>query len=147
MLKHICNILSYMSTFCGKTQSWNECETKRRVEIVNKCLDVYDMIYPFNDRKVLLTQNDLKRVHEVMDHLFYDVSYPVMDECGVDVNLEVECPGWLEIKKVVILRFFSKVRLEREFGLFEEEVEGTGHIRPVRRKDGSNLKGTGFFLP
>ena len=44
------------------------------------------------------------------------------------------------------MRFFSKVRLEREFDLFEEEVEGTGHIRPIRREDGTSLKGTGVFL-
>ena len=138
-------ILSDMSTFRGSSESWNESETKRRVEIINKCLDVYDMIYPFNYKKVLFNQHELKRVHKVMDHLFYDISYPVMDECRVDVNLEVACPGWLELKKV-ILRFFSKVRLEREFDLFEEEVEGTGHIRPILREDGTSLKGTGVFL-
>ena len=145
MLKHICNIFSYMSTFSGNSQSWNESETKRRVEIVNKCLDVNDMIYPFNDGKVLLTQYELKRVHEVMDHLFYDISYPVMDECRVDVNLEVGYPGWLELKKV-ILRFFSKVKLEREFDSYDEEVEGARHIRPVRRKNDSSFKGTGCFM-
>ena len=73
-------ILSDMSTFRGSSESWNESETKGRVEIINKCLDVYDMIYPFNYKKVLFNQHELKRVHKVMDHLFYDISYPVMDE-------------------------------------------------------------------
>ena len=145
MLKHICHIFTYMSTFKGNSQSWNESATKRRVDIINKLLDAYDMIYPFNYGKVLFTQDELKRVHEVMDHLFYDISYPVMDEPGVDVNVEIGCPGWLDLKKV-ILRFFSKVKLEREFDLYEEEVEGTGHIRPIRRKGESSLKGTGVFL-
>lgn len=30
--------------------------------------------------------------------------------------------------------------------MYEEEVEGTGHIRPIRRKDESSLKGIGVFL-
>ena len=68
-----------------------------------------------------------------------------MDETGVDLNMELGCPGWLDLKKL-LLRFFSKINLEREFEEFEEEVEGTGHIRPIRRKDGSSLKGTGVFL-
>ena len=44
------------------------------------------------------------------------------------------------------MRFFSKINLDRSFDLYEEEVEGTGHIRPIRREDGSSLKGTGVFL-
>ena len=44
------------------------------------------------------------------------------------------------------MRFFSKINFDREFGKFEEEVEGTGHIRPIFREDGSSLKGTGTFL-
>ena len=84
-------------------------------------------------------------VHDLIDRLFYDTAYPVMDEYGVDLNMELGCPGWLYLKKV-LLRFFSKINFEREFGKFEEEGEGTGHIRPIRREDGSSMKGTGCFL-
>ena len=80
-----------------------------------------------------------------MDRLFYDIDYPIMDESGVDLNMELGCPGWLDLKKV-LLRFFSKINSGRNFGEFIEEVEGTGHIRPLYRKDGSSLKGTGTFL-
>ena len=80
-----------------------------------------------------------------MDRLFYDTAYPVMDETGVDLNMELGCPGWLDLEKV-LLRFFSKISFDRTFDLFEEEVEGTGHIRPIRREGKSSLKGTRVFL-
>ena len=88
---------------------------------------------------------DLTGVHKLMDRLLYDTVYPMINETGVDLNMELGLPGWLDLKKV-LLRFFSKIKLDREFERFEEEVEGTGHIRPIRRKDGSSLKGTGTFL-
>ena len=80
-----------------------------------------------------------------MDRLLYDTCYPIMDENGVDLNMELGCPGWIDLKKV-LLRFFSKIKFNRQFDKFEEEVEGTGHIRPLYRKDGTSLKGTGTFL-
>ena len=152
MIRNVGFLFGGMGDFnCNKDKKlfdmWDDREVviKRRIEIINKCLDVYDIIFPFNDRKPVLSSFDLKLVHNLMDRLFYDTAYPVMDETGVDLNMELGCPGWLELKKV-LLRFFSKISLDRTFDLFEEEVDGTGHIRPIRREDGSSLKGTGVFL-
>lgn len=65
---------------------------------------------------------------------------------GQIYNMRLIILVWLELKKV-ILRFFSKVRVEIGKELEScEEVEGTGLIRPICRKDGSSLKGTGVFL-
>ena len=97
-----------------------------------KLLDVYDILFPFNTLKPILDDEDLRGIHKLMDRLFYDTCYPIMDEVGVDLNLELGCPGWLDLKKV-ILRFFSKIKTDRKFEIFEEEVEGTGHIRPICR--------------
>ena len=152
MIRNIGFLLSDMGDFdCNKDKKlfdmWGDKEVviKRRIEIINNCLDVYDLIFPFNDLKPVFSSYDLKGVHGLMDRLFYDTAYPVMDETGVDLNMELGCPGWLEHKKV-LLRFFSNINLDRTFDLFEEEVEGTGHITPICRKDGSSLKGTGVFL-
>ena len=122
-----------------------ESGIKKRIEVINHCLDVYDIIFAYTRRKPILRNYDLSLVHDLVDHMFYDTAYPVMDETGVDLNMELGCPGFLDLKKV-LLRFFSKISLDRTFDLFEEEVEGTGHIRPIRREDGSSLKGTGVFL-
>ena len=122
-----------------------ESKIKKRIEVINSCLDVYDIIFPYTNRKPILSNYDLKLVHDLMDRLFYDTAYPVMDDYGVDLNMELGCPGWLDLKKV-LLRFFSKINFDREFGKSEEEVEGTGHIRPIFREDGSSLKGTGTFF-
>ena len=122
-----------------------ESKIKKRIEVINSCLDVYDIIFPYTNQKPILSKYDLELVHDLMDKLFYDTAYPVMDDYGVDLNMELGCPGWLDLKKV-LLRFFSKINFDREFGKSEEEVEGTGHIRPIFREDGSSLKGTGTFL-
>ena len=122
-----------------------ESKIKKRIEVINSCLDVYDIIFPYTNQKPILSKYDLELVHDLMDRLFYDTAYPVMDEYGVDLNMELGCPGWLDLKKV-LLRFFSKINFDREFGKSEEEVEGTGHIRPIFREDGSSLKGTGTFF-
>ena len=152
MIRNIGFLFFEMGDFnCNKDKKlfylWDKQETviKKRIEIIDKCLDVYDILYPYTNRKLVLSSFDLNGFHTLMDRLFYDTAYPVMDETGVDLNMELGCPGWLDLKKV-LLRFFSKISLEREFEVFEEEVEGTGHIRPIRRKDGSSLKGTGVFL-
>ena len=122
-----------------------ESKIKKRIEVINSCLDVYDIIFPYTNQKPILSKYDLELVHDLMDRLFYDTAYPVMDDYGVDLNMELGCPGWLDLKKV-LLRFFSNINFDREFGKFEEEVEGTGHIRPIFREDGSSLKGTGTFF-
>ena len=122
-----------------------ESKIKKRIEVINSCLDVYDIIFPYTNQKPILSKYDLELVHDLMDKLFYDTAYPVMDDYGVDLNMELGCPGWLDLKKV-LLRFFSKINFDREFGKSEEEVEGTGHIRPIFREDGSSLKGTGTFF-
>ena len=122
-----------------------ESKIKKRIEVINSCLDVCDIIFPYTNGKPILSKYDLKLVHDLMDRLFYDTSYPVMDDYGVDLNMELGSPGWIDLKKV-LLRFFSKINFDREFGKFEEEVEGTGHIRPIFREDGSSLKGTGTFF-
>ena len=152
MIRNIDYLFDGMGDFnCNKDKKlfelWDkeESKTKKRIEVINSCLDVYDIIFPYTNRKPILSKYDLNLVHDLMDRLFYDTAYPVMDENGVDLNMELGCPGWLDLKKV-LLRFFSKINFDREFGKFEEEVEGTGHIRPIFREDGSSIKGTGTFL-
>ena len=152
MIRNIGYLFNGMGDFnCNKDKElfelWDkeESEIKKRIEVINSCLDVYDIIFPYTNQKPILSKYDLMLVHNLMDRLFYDTAYPVMNEYGVDLNMELGCPGWLDLKKV-LLRFFSKINFDREFGEFEEEVEGTGHIRPIFREDGSSLKGTGKFL-
>ena len=152
MIRNIGYLFDGMGDFnCNKDKKlfelWDkeESKIKKRIEVINSCLDVYDIIFPYTNRKPILSKYDLNLVHDLMDRLFYDTAYPVMDENGVDLNMELGCPGWLDLKKF-LLRFFSKINFDREFGKFEEEVEGTGHIRPIFREDGSSLKGTGTFL-
>ena len=152
MIRNIGYLFGYMGDFrCNKKKEifelWEKNETiiKKRIKIINKCLDVYDIIFPFTLRKPILSNDELSLVHDLMDRLMYDTAYPVMNENGVDLNMELGLPGWLDLKKV-LLRFFSKIKIDREFDEFEEEVEGTGHIRPLYRTDGSSLKGTGTFL-
>ena len=151
MIRNIGYLFGYMGDFsCNKDKElfelWEKKESiiKKRIEVINTCLDVYDILFPYTSLKPIFSKEDLSGVHDLMDRLFYDTRYPIMDECGVDLNMELGCPGWLDLKKV-LLRFFSKIKFDREFEKFEEEVEGTGHIRPIRRKDGSSLKGTGIF--
>ena len=152
MIRNIGHLFYYMGDFsCNKDKNffelWNlkESVIKKRIEVINKCLDVYDIIFPFNSPKPILSKTYLEGVYKLMDRLFYDTAYPIMDENGVDLNMELGCPGWLDLKKV-LLRFFSKIKINRKFNKFEEEVEGTGHVRPLYRKDGTSLKGTGTFL-
>ena len=139
MIKNIAFLFYYMGDFvCNKQENlfdlWPKKETviKKRIEVINKCLDVYDILFPFNRLKPILGDEYLRGIHKLMDRLFYDTAYTVMDEVGVDLNLELGSPGWLDLKKV-ILRFFSKIKTSRKYKIFEEEVEGTGHIRPIRR--------------
>ena len=151
MIRNIGFLFFAMGDFnCNKDKElfdlWDkqESDIKKGIEIIDKCLDVYDILYPYTNRKPVLSSFDLNGPHTLMDRLFYDTAYPVMNETGVDLNMELGCSGWLDLKKV-LLRFFSKINLEREFEEFEEEVEGTGHIWPIHREDGSSLKGTGVF--
>ena len=152
MIRNIGYLFGDMGDFsCNKTknffQLWNlkESVIKKRIEVIDKCLDVYDIIFPYNMSKPILSKTNLEGVYKLMDRLFYDTFYPIMDENGVDLNMELGSPGWLDLKKV-LLRFFSKIKINRKFDKFEEEVEGTGHVRPLYRKDGTSLKGTGTFL-
>ena len=137
MIRNIVFFFAMGDFNCNKDKElfdlWDKQESviNKRIEIIDKCLDVYDIIFPYNRRKPILSKYDLRPVYNLMDRLFYDTAYPVMDETGVDLNMELGCPGWLDLKKL-LLRFFSKINLEREFGKFEEEVEGTGHMRPIR---------------
>ena len=151
MIRNIGYLFGDMGDFsCNKDKNlfelWNlkESVIKKRIEVINTCLDVYDILFPYTNLKPILSKDDLESVHKLMDRLLYDTSYPIMDENGVDLNMELGSPGWLDLKKV-LLRFFSKIKFDRKFEKFEEEVEGTGHIRPLYRKDGSSLKGTGTF--
>ena len=140
MIKNIGYLFSAMGDFsCNKEKElfelWNEKESviKKRIEVINNCLDVYDLIFPYTRLKPILSNYDLNGVHKLMDRLFYDTRYRIMNETGVDLNMEIGLPGWIDLKKV-ILRFFSKINIDRKFEKFEEEVEGTGHIRPIFRK-------------
>ena len=74
---------------------WPEKETeiKKRIDVINNCLDVYDIIFPYTERKPLFYKDDLENIHKFMDRLLYDVRYPIMDETGVDLNLEIGFPG------------------------------------------------------
>ena len=152
MIRNIGYLFCDMGDFsCNKDKKlfelWGlkESVIKKRIEIIDKCLDVYDIFFPFNRPKIIISRTYLQGVYKLMDRLFYDTCYPIMDENGVDLNMELGSPGWLDLKKV-LLRFFSKIKINRKFRKFEEEVEGTGHIRPLYRKDGTSLKGTGTFL-
>ena len=152
MIRNIGYLFDSMGDFsCNKDKNFfvlwglKESVIKKRIEVINKCLDVYDIFFPFTMRKPILSKTDLENVYKLMDRLFYDTCYPIMDENGVDLNMELGSPGWLDLKKV-LLRFFSKIKINRKFNKFEEEVEGTGHVRPLYRKDGTSLKGTGTFL-
>ena len=154
MIRNIGYLFDSMGDFsCNKDKNFfvlwglKESVIKKRIEVINKCLDVYDIFFPFTMRKPILSKTDLENVYKLMDRLFYDTCYPIMDENGVDLNMELGSPGWLDLKKV-LLRFFSKIKIKinRKFAKFEEEVEGTGHVRPLYRKDGTSLKGTGTFL-
>ena len=149
MIRNIGYLFRDMGDFsCNKTkklfQLWNlkESVIKKRIKVINKCLDVYDIIIPYNHRKPILSKTDLEGVYKLMDRLFYDTGYTYIDENGVDLNMELGSPGWFDLKKV-LLRFFSKIKINREFKKFEEEVEGTGHVRPLYRKDGTSLKAAG----
>ena len=152
MIRNIGYLFGDMGDFaCNKDKKifelWdkNENKIKKRIAVINNSLDVYDLIFPFNKRKPILRKDDLLSVYRLMDRIFYDTAYPIMDETGVDLNMEIGLPGWLDLKKV-LLRFFSKIKLDRKFGEYVEEVEGTGHVRPLYRKDGSSLRGTGTYL-
>lgn len=63
-----------------------------------------------------------------MFEIIHGSCYTIMDDYEVDLDMEIGCPGWFELKKV-LLRFFSKVNFDREFDRLEEEVDGTGYIR------------------
>ena len=84
---------------CNKSKKlfdlWDkqESDIKKRIEIIDKCLDVYDILYPYTKRKPVLSSFDLNGPHTLMDRLFYDTAYPVMDETGVDLNMELGCPN------------------------------------------------------
>ena len=69
---------------------WDEkkLDIKKGIEIIDRCLDVYDIIFPYTRRKPILSKYDLRSVHNLMDRLFYDTAYPIMDETGVDLNME-----------------------------------------------------------
>lgn len=125
---------------------WNNRQEriKRRIDAINLCLDAYDILFPYEISKPVLNMNDLEQVHKLMDSILFRTSYRVMSEVGTDLTMEIGSPGWIELKKV-LLRFFSKITIDREFEKFEEEVEGTGHVRPLYRDKGINIKGK-FFI-
>ena len=148
MIKNIGYLFTFMGDFiCNKDKRpldlWGEkmYSIKKRIEVINNCLDVYDIIYPYTNLKPVLSMDDVKTVHDLMDKILYSTSYLWMEVKSVDLDIEVNSPGWIDLKKV-LLRFFSKIKLDREFERFEEEVEGTGLIRPLYRKDGSIIKVT-----
>ena len=139
MIKNICYLFTNMGDFnCNKDTKpfdiWDQkmSSIKKRIEVINNCLDVYDMIYSYTKLKPVLSKDDLEDLYELMDRLFYDTSYLWMEKLSTDIEIEINYPGWLDLKKV-LLRFFSKIKLDREFERFEEEVEGTGLIRPILR--------------
>ena len=134
MIRNIGFLFNGMGDFnCNKKnffELWDKRESKikKRIEVIDRCLDVYDIIFPYTKRKPILSKYDLRLVYNLMDHIFHEIAYPVMDEYGVDLNMELGCPGWLDLKKL-LLRFFSKTNLERELKnlrrkLREQEILG-----------------------
>ena len=51
---------------------WDEkkLDIKKRIEVVDRCLDVYDIFFPYTIRKPILSQYDLRLVHNLMDRFF-----------------------------------------------------------------------------
>ena len=106
MIRNIGYLFDGMGDFnCNKDKKlfelWDkeESEIKKRIEVINSCLDVYDIIFPYTNQKPILSKYDLNLVHDLMDRLFYDTAYPVMDDYGVDLNMELGCPVGLILKK------------------------------------------------
>lgn len=131
VLKNIGYLFHHFDGFCSKSQElfkfWpkEEVSIKKRIEVINKCLDVYDILFPFDYPKPILNDEDLRGIHSVICRMFLDTRYTIMNEVGVDLSLEIGCPGWLDLKKV-ILRFLSKIKFSRNFEKFEEIFEGSG---------------------
>ena len=42
----------------------------KRIEVIDRCLDVYDIFFPYSIRKPILSQYDLRLVHNLMDRFF-----------------------------------------------------------------------------
>ena len=51
---------------------WDEkkLDIKKRIEVIDRCLDVYDIFFPYSIRKPILSQYDLRLVHNLMDRFF-----------------------------------------------------------------------------
>ena len=106
------------------SKSWDETRKERDKVIgsINKALDVYDEIFPYTWFKPKLTKEDLSVVHRLMEKILYTTRYPIVDQFGADLQHETYYSGWLDLKKV-ILRFFSKVRVE-----IGKELEGCEEV-------------------
>ena len=51
---------------------WDEkkLDITKRIEVIDRCLDVYDIFFPYSIRKPILSQYDLRLVHNLMDRFF-----------------------------------------------------------------------------
>ena len=45
-------------------------DIKKRIEVIDRCLDLYDIFFPYTIRKPILSQYDLRLVHILMDRFF-----------------------------------------------------------------------------
>ena len=111
---------------------WPKCQDliKKRVDIINNCLDMYDLIFPIDYVKPILNNDEIKDVKNILKIMIGDTRYRVMNEVGVDLNLELGCPGWIDLKRL-ILRFLSKIKIQKN----DKILEGDSLIEEVRQED------------
>ena len=109
---------------------WPKCkdDIKKRIDIINNCLDAYDFIFPIDYPKPILTVDDIEGIHKILRTMLIDTRYNIMNEVGVDLNLELGCPGWIDLKKL-ILRFLSKIKIKIKIKNSEEILEGDRLIK------------------
>ena len=77
MIRNIGFLFNGMGVFnCNKSVKlfnlWDEkkLDIKKRIEVIDRCLDLYDIFFPYTRRKPIFSQYDLRLVHNLMDRFF-----------------------------------------------------------------------------
>ena len=77
MIRNIGFLFNGMGDFnCNKSLKlfdlWDEkkLDITKRIEVIDRCLDVYDIFFPYTIRKPILSQYDLRLVHNLVDRFF-----------------------------------------------------------------------------